>query len=58
MVSSSYQRNPCCLAGVPLPEALFVLTLQTAIRQCLIGARDLIIDGVHIAELAYQPSYS
>src|SRR5713101_3497857 len=30
--------------GAPLPEALFVLIVMTAIRRRLIGARDLIID--------------
>jgi hypothetical protein len=35
-------------AGAPLPEALFVLTVLTALRRQLIGARDLIIDSVPI----------
>jgi len=35
-------------AGAPLPEALFVLTVLTALRRRLIGARDLIIDSVPI----------
>ena len=35
-------------AGAPGPEALFVLTVQTAIRRRLIGARDLIIDSAPI----------
>ena len=35
-------------AGAPLPEALFVLTVLTALRHRLIGARDLIIDSVPI----------
>ena len=34
--------------GAPLPEALFVLSVLTAIRCRLIGARDLIIDSVPI----------
>jgi hypothetical protein len=34
--------------GAPLPEALFVLSVLTAIRRRLIGARDLIIDSVPI----------
>jgi len=35
-------------AGAPLPEALFVLSVLTAIRSRLIGARDLIIDSAPI----------
>lgn len=35
-------------AGAPLPEALFVLSVLTAIRCRLIGARDLIIDSAPI----------
>ena len=35
-------------AGAPLPEALFVLSVWTALRCWLIGARDLIIDGGRI----------
>lgn len=35
-------------AGAPLPKALFVLTVLTALRRRLIGARDLIIDRVPI----------
>jgi transposase len=35
-------------AGAPLPEALFVLTVLTALRRRIIGARDLIIDSVPI----------
>ena len=35
-------------AGAPLPEALFVLSVLTAIRGRLIGARDLIIDSAPI----------
>jgi transposase len=39
-------------AAAPLPEALFVLSVLTAIRSRLIGARDLIIDSAPI--LAWQ----
>ncbi len=46
--SSSQQCKRGKLAGAPLPEALFVLTVLTAIRRRLIGARDLIIDSVPI----------
>jgi transposase len=35
-------------AGAPLPEALFVLSVLTALRCGLIGARDLIIDSAPI----------
>src|SRR5260370_9994218 len=35
-------------AGAPLPEALFVLTVLTALRRRLIVARDLIIDSAPI----------
>ena len=35
-------------AGAPLPEALLVLTVLTALRRRLIGARDLIIDSAPI----------
>src|SRR6266478_8936424 len=35
-------------AGAPQPEALFVLSVLTAIRGRLIGARDLIIDSAPI----------
>src|SRR5256885_4049600 len=35
-------------AGAPLPEALFVLSVLTALRCRLMGARDLIIDSVPI----------
>jgi hypothetical protein len=35
-------------AGAPLPEALFVLSVLTALRRRLIGARDLIIDSAPI----------
>jgi hypothetical protein len=36
------------MAGAPLPEALFVLTVQTAMCRCLIRAHDLIIDSAPI----------
>jgi transposase len=45
---SSQQWKRGNRAGAPLPEALFVLTVLTAIRRRLIGARDLIIDSVPI----------
>jgi hypothetical protein len=35
-------------AGAPGPEALFILSVQTALRRRLIGARDLIIDSAPI----------
>jgi hypothetical protein len=35
-------------AGAPLPDALFVLTVLTALSRQLIGARDLIIDSAPI----------
>ena len=35
-------------AGAPVPESLFVLTVWHAMRQRLIGARDLIIDSMPI----------
>jgi hypothetical protein len=38
--------------GAPLPEVLFVLSVLTALRRRLIGARDLIIDSAPI--LAWQ----
>jgi transposase len=50
--SQQWKRGKC--AGAPLPEALFVLTVLTAIRRRLIGARDLIIDSVPI--LAWRRS--
>src|SRR6266481_8016668 len=46
--SPSQQWKRACLAGAPLPEALFVLSVLTAIRRRLIGARDLIIDSAPI----------
>jgi hypothetical protein len=45
-IPSSSQQ--CKRGGAPLPEALFVLSVLTAIRCRLIGARDLIIDGAPI----------
>src|SRR3989454_6219977 len=41
-------------AGAPVTEALFCLTVQTALRRRLIGARDLIIDSAPI--LAWRRS--
>ena len=35
-------------AGAPVPEALFILSVLTAMRRRLIGARDLIIDSAPI----------
>jgi transposase len=46
--SSSQQCKRGKSAGAPLPEALFVLSVLTALRRRLIGARDLIIDSVPI----------
>src|SRR5258708_7207366 len=46
--SPSQQCKRGSQAGAPLPEALFVLTVLTALRHRLIGARDLIIDSVPI----------
>src|SRR5258708_10340535 len=46
--SSSQQWKRGQQSGAPLPEALFVLSVLTAIRRRLIGARDLIIDSVPI----------
>src|SRR6266581_7019600 len=43
--SPSQQCKRSQAAGAPLPEALFVLSVLTAIRRRLIGARDLIIDS-------------
>jgi hypothetical protein len=54
------------MAGAPLPEALFVLTVQTAMRRRLIRARDLIIDSAPIlawrradpdAAIGYAPAH-
>lgn len=44
--SQQWKRGHC--AGAPLPEALFILTVLTALRRRLISARDLIIDSVPI----------
>jgi transposase len=46
--SSSQQCKRGKRAGAPLPEALFVLTVLTALHRRLIGSRDLIIDSVPI----------
>jgi hypothetical protein len=46
--SASQQCKRGHAAGAPLPEALFVLSVLTAIRRRLIGARDLIIDSAPI----------
>jgi hypothetical protein len=46
--SSSQQSKRGKLGGAPLPEALFVLSVLSAIRCRLIGARDLIIDSAPI----------
>jgi Transposase DDE domain len=50
--SQQYKRGR--QSGAPLPVALFVLTVLTALRCRLIGARDLIIDSVPI--LAWRRS--
>jgi transposase len=46
--SASQQCKRGQRAGAPLPEALFVLSVLTALRRRLIGARDLIIDSAPI----------
>ncbi len=46
--SASQQCKRAAIAGAPVPEALFVLSVLTAIRRRLIGARDLIIDSAPI----------
>jgi hypothetical protein len=46
--SPSQQCKRGQAAGAPVPEALFILTVLTAIRRRLIGARDLIIDSAPI----------
>jgi ABC-type taurine transport system substrate-binding protein len=46
--SASQQSKRGHQAGAPLPEALFILSVLTAIRSWLIGARDLIIDSAPI----------
>lgn len=43
--SPSQQCKRGQAAGAPVPEALFILSVLTAIRRRLIGARDLIIDS-------------
>jgi len=52
--SASQQWKRASLAGAPVSEALFVLSVLTAIRRRLIGARDLIIDSASI--LAWRRS--
>jgi hypothetical protein len=46
--SPSQQCKRGQTAGAPVPEVLFILTVLTAIRRRLIGARDLIIDSAPI----------
>jgi transposase len=46
--SASQQCKRASIAGAPVPEALFVLSVLTAIQRRLIGARDLIIDSAPI----------
>jgi hypothetical protein len=46
--SPSQQCKRGQAAGAPVPEALFILSVLTAIRRRLIGARDLIIDSAPI----------
>jgi transposase len=46
--SASQQWKRAARAGAPGPEALFVLSVLTAIRRRLIGAHDLIIDSAPI----------
>ena len=46
--SPSQQCKRGQTAEAPVPEALFILTVLTAIRRRLIGARDLIIDSAPI----------
>jgi Transposase DDE domain len=46
--SPSQQCKRACRAGAPLPEALFIVSVLTALRRRLIGARDLIIDSAPI----------
>ena len=50
--SPSQQCKRGQAAGAPGPEALFILSVLTALRRRLIGARDLIIDSAPI--LAWQ----
>lgn len=46
--SASQQWKRGHAVGAPVPEALFVLTVQMAIRRSLIRARDVIIDSAPI----------
>jgi len=46
--SASQQWKRASIAGAPIAEALFVVSVLTAIRRRLIGARDLIIDSAPI----------
>src|SRR5258708_15944203 len=46
--SASQQCKRGHRAGAPVPEAIFILSVLTAIRSRLIGARDLIIDSAPI----------
>ncbi len=46
--SPSQQCKRGQAAGAPPPEALFILSVLTALRRRLIGARDLIIDSAPI----------
>jgi transposase len=46
--SASQQWKRAALAGAPVSEALFVLSVLTALRRRLIGARDLVIDSAPI----------
>jgi DDE family transposase len=46
--SPSQQCKRARRAGAPVPEALFVLSVLTALRRRLMGARDLIIDSAPI----------
>jgi hypothetical protein len=46
--SPSQQCKRGQAAGAPGPEALFILTVLTAMRRRLIGARDLVIDSAPI----------
>lgn len=56
LAKDGHPRIPCpsqqCkrakLAGAPGPEALFVLSVLTALRRRLMRARDLIIDSAPI----------
>src|SRR5207244_13390503 len=46
--SPSQQGKRGQAAGAPVPEALFILSVLTAMRRRLIGARGLIIDSAPI----------